>query len=110
VHCGTTASGNQAIEHALVRDKLGLEHKALWCEMVVAGLMKNFPCIVIRGICDYSDSHKNKRWQPFAALSAAAYTKELLSFDIPSQVADTRKASQILASSQFTMEPSFGSL
>ncbi|KAF3919987.1 Nephrocystin-3 [Arthrobotrys entomopaga] len=46
--------------------------------METAGLMDHFPCLAIRGICDYSDSHKNKRWQPYAALTAAAYAKELL--------------------------------
>jgi hypothetical protein len=35
--------------------------------------------LVIRGICDYADSHKNKRWQAYAAGTAAAYAKELLS-------------------------------
>ncbi|KAF4628883.1 hypothetical protein G7Y89_g9267 [Cudoniella acicularis] len=42
------------------------------------GLMDLFPCLVIRGICDYADSHKNKIWQPYAAATAAAYAKELL--------------------------------
>ena len=41
--------------------------------------MDNFPCLVIRGICDYADSHKNKQWQGYAAATAAAYAKELLS-------------------------------
>jgi hypothetical protein len=41
--------------------------------------MNSFPCLVIRGVCDYADSHKNKRWQPYAAATAAAYAKELLS-------------------------------
>lgn len=41
--------------------------------------MDSFPCLVIRGICDYADSHKNKIWQPYAALTAAAYAQELLS-------------------------------
>jgi hypothetical protein len=40
--------------------------------------MKRFPCLIIRGICDYSDSHKNKIWQSYAAATAAAYAKELL--------------------------------
>ena len=40
--------------------------------------MDTFPCVVIRGICDYADSHKNKIWQPYAAATAAAYAKELL--------------------------------
>ncbi|KAE9580194.1 Vegetative incompatibility protein HET-E-1 [Colletotrichum fructicola] len=47
--------------------------------MEAAGLMNTFPCLVIRGICDYADSHKDKRWQPHAAIIAAAYAKELLS-------------------------------
>ena len=51
----------------------------LCVEMEAAGLMDDFPCLVIRGICDYADSHKNKRWQPYAAATAAAYAKELLS-------------------------------
>lgn len=48
--------------------------------MEAAGLMLDFPCIVVRGICDYADSHKNKQWQGYAALAAASYTKELLEY------------------------------
>ena len=48
--------------------------------MEAAGLMMDFPCIIIRGICDYSDSHKNKQWQGYAALTAASYAKELLKY------------------------------
>jgi hypothetical protein len=48
------------------------------------GLMDAFPCLVIRGICDYADSHKNKVWQPYAAATAACYAKELLQI-IPGQ-------------------------
>jgi nucleoside phosphorylase len=40
--------------------------------------MDSFPCLVIRGICDYADSHKNKVWQPYSAATAASYAKELL--------------------------------
>ena len=46
--------------------------------MEAAGLMDTFPCVVIRGVCDYADSHKNKRWQRYAAATAACYCKELL--------------------------------
>ena len=49
--------------------------------------MDNFPCLVIRGISDYADSHKNKQWQGYVA--AAAYTKELLSMIHPNQVEET---------------------
>lgn len=37
--------------------------------------MNNFPCLVIRGVCDYTDSYENKRWQPYAIETAAAYAK-----------------------------------
>ncbi|KAL4982503.1 hypothetical protein BDW68DRAFT_192097 [Aspergillus falconensis] len=46
--------------------------------MEAAGLMDQFPCLMIRGICDYCDSHKNKEWQGYAALTAAAYARALL--------------------------------
>ncbi|KAF3798540.1 hypothetical protein GCG54_00015244 [Colletotrichum gloeosporioides] len=49
-------------------------------EMEAAGLMTEFPCIVIRGISDYADSHKNDDWQYYAAATAAACTKELLGY------------------------------
>lgn len=47
-------------------------------EMEAAGLMNDFPCLVIRGICDYADSHKNKTWQAYAAATAAACAKDIL--------------------------------
>ncbi|RJE17696.1 ankyrin repeat-containing protein, partial [Aspergillus sclerotialis] len=77
-HYGIIASGNSVIKEGRTREQLRLETKALCFEMEAAGLMMDFPCIVIRGICDYSDSHKNKQWQGYAALAAASYAKELL--------------------------------
>ena len=57
-------------------------------EMEAAGLMNNFPCLMVRGVCDYADAHKNKRWQPYAAATAAAYAKELLSIIPPLAAGD----------------------
>lgn len=34
--------------------------------------------LVIRGVCDYCDTHKNDEWQNYAALVAAAYTRALI--------------------------------
>ena len=45
--------------------------------MEAAGLMNHFPCLVILGICDHADSHKNKEWQEYPAMAAAAYRKDL---------------------------------
>jgi nucleoside phosphorylase len=62
VHYGTIASGNQVMRNAAERDKVSAELGSVLCfEMEAAGLMNSFPCLVIRGICDYADSHKNKR-------------------------------------------------
>lgn len=78
IHYGLVASGNGLMKDALLRDRLAAEKDVLCFEMEAAGLMNTFPCLVIRGICDYSDSHKNKEWQGYAAIVAAAYTKDLL--------------------------------
>lgn len=80
IHYGTIASGNQVMRDGATRDQISSQFGRVLCfEMEAAGLMNNFPCLVIRGICDYADSHKNKKWQPYAAGTAAAYAKELLS-------------------------------
>ncbi|KAK1480546.1 hypothetical protein CCUS01_16204 [Colletotrichum cuscutae] len=78
IHYGLIASANQVMKDADIRDKLSAERGVLCFEMEAAGLMNHFPCLVIRGICDYSDSHKNKEWQGFAAMVAAAYAKDIL--------------------------------
>ncbi|KAI9708259.1 MAG: hypothetical protein M1820_004213 [Bogoriella megaspora] len=79
VHYGIIASGNRVIKDGTERDRIQKELGDVLCfEMEAAGLMDTFPCLVIRGICDYCDSHKNKAWQPFAAAVAAAYAQELL--------------------------------
>ncbi|KAN0082002.1 hypothetical protein V8E54_003300 [Elaphomyces granulatus] len=91
IHYGTIASGNQVMREAAKRDRISAELGGVLCfEMEAAGLMNSFPCLVIRGICDYADSHKNKKWQPYAAATASAYAKELLSIIAAVEVAETR--------------------
>jgi nucleoside phosphorylase len=88
VHYGTIASGNQVMKSAAERNKASVELGGILCfEMEAAGLMNTFPCLVVRGICDYADSHKNKKWQPYAAGTAAAYAKEALLVIPPKEVA-----------------------
>lgn len=76
---GTIACANRFMEHGETRDRIAQQSGVLCFAMEDAELMNDFPCLVIRGICDYADSHKNKKWQPYAAATAAAYTKDLLS-------------------------------
>ncbi|KAF2793702.1 purine and uridine phosphorylase, partial [Melanomma pulvis-pyrius CBS 109.77] len=78
IHYGNIGSSNQLQISASKRNRLHEECEIICFEMEGAGVIKNHPSLVIRGICDYSDSHKNKKWQPYAAATAAAYTKELL--------------------------------
>ncbi|PYI12403.1 TPR-like protein [Aspergillus sclerotiicarbonarius CBS 121057] len=78
VHYGLIASGNQVIKNARIQDSIARELNILCFEMEAAGLMDQLPCLVIRGICDYCDTHKHKQWQGYAAFTAAAYTRALL--------------------------------
>ncbi|KAF5594283.1 ankyrin repeat [Fusarium pseudocircinatum] len=86
IHRGLIASGNALMKDALLRDKLAAKHGILCFEMEAAGLMNHFPCVAIRGICDYCDTHKNDEWQEYAAMAAAAYAKDLLLQVAPSSV------------------------
>lgn len=78
IHYGAIASANQVMKDAYLRDDLARKKGILCFEMEAAGLMNQFPCLVVRGVCDYSDSHENKKWQGYAAMTAAAYTRDLL--------------------------------
>ncbi|KAH7113686.1 hypothetical protein B0J13DRAFT_242659 [Dactylonectria estremocensis] len=104
VHYGLIASANQLMKDALVRDRLAAEMDVLCFEMEAAGLMNHFPCLVIRGICDYSDSHKNKEWQGYAAMAAAAYAKDLLCRIAPNRVEAEKKIGDILSGLQEVAE------
>ncbi|KAF2716594.1 purine and uridine phosphorylase, partial [Polychaeton citri CBS 116435] len=78
---GLIASGNRVIKSAELRDRIANDAGGALCfEMEAAGLMNDFRCIVIRGISDYADSHKNDIWHAYAAAVAAGCAKELLSF------------------------------
>ncbi|OPB37505.1 hypothetical protein A0O28_0044170 [Trichoderma guizhouense] len=78
IHYGLIASADGFMEDAQIRDILAEELDVLCFEMEAAGLMNSFPCLVIRGICDYSDRHWFKEWRGYAAMAAAAYAKALL--------------------------------
>ncbi|KAF4439752.1 putative vps9-ankyrin repeat-containing protein [Fusarium austroafricanum] len=78
IHYGTIASANTLMKDAIARDKLAAEKDVLCFDREAAGLMNGFRCLVIRGICDYSDTHKYKIWQGYAAMAAAAYAKQII--------------------------------
>lgn len=96
VHYGLIASGNTVMSSAQRRDELRDTWDICCFEMEAAGLMNDFPCILIRGISDYSDGHKNDNWQPYAAVAAAAYAKDLLRIVHPQEVDHTEAAANAL--------------
>jgi nucleoside phosphorylase len=78
-HCGRIATGNAVVQDAELRDRIGARCDGALCvEMEAAGVDANRRCLVVRGISDYADSHKNDMWRSYAAGNAAAFTRELL--------------------------------
>ncbi|KAL6717826.1 hypothetical protein ACLMJK_003911 [Lecanora helva] len=89
LHQGTIASGNTVMQDAKQRDRISKRfYNAICFEMEAAGTMDETHCLVIRGISDYADTHKNSRWQHYAAATAAAFARQLLFTIQPFHVAE----------------------
>jgi nucleoside phosphorylase len=83
VHYGPIASGDQLMRDERRRDELARRHGVVAFEMeatgiAVAAALRGRQTLVVRGISDYGDRMKGSRWQPYAALAAAAYVRALL--------------------------------
>lgn len=104
VHFGIIASGDTVIKDAKTRDEIADREGVIGFEMEGNGVWDIFPCIVIKGACDYADSHKTKTWQRYAAATAAACTKAFLEYWVspgsderPATNGKTRRLPWILA-------------
>lgn len=75
VHFGLIASGDLVMKSGYHRDRITSQEKVTAFEMEGAGVWDAFPTVVIKSVCDYADSHKNKKWQKYAAASAACCIK-----------------------------------
>ncbi|PSN67547.1 ankyrin repeat protein [Corynespora cassiicola Philippines] len=80
VHHGLIASGHRLTCHGATRDNFAHKHGILCFEAEANGLRDAAKYLVIRGICDYADSHRSELWHAYAAAAAAAYAKEVISF------------------------------
>ncbi|KAL6814868.1 hypothetical protein J3E69DRAFT_346206 [Trichoderma sp. SZMC 28015] len=78
IFIGRVGSGNTVMKSGEDRDRIARAHNIIAFEMEGAGAWDEVPCIVVKGICNYADSHKNGSWQDFAAATAAAVTKAIL--------------------------------
>ncbi|KAL2835584.1 hypothetical protein BJY01DRAFT_259136 [Aspergillus pseudoustus] len=83
IFLGTIGSADTVMKSAEERDRIASQHGLIAFEMEGAGIWDETPCIIVKGVCDYADSHKNKNWQDFAAATAASATKALLDFYVP---------------------------
>ena len=103
IHYGAIGSGEKLMKNGSQRDSLARKLDVICFEMESAGLMSVMRCLPIRGICDYADTHKNKRWQKYAAAVASAYARELLEI-MPVALSETQRAksSQKVDPSKFT--------
>ncbi|KAB8279774.1 tetratricopeptide repeat domain protein [Aspergillus minisclerotigenes] len=78
VHYGTVLSGNRIIRSKERRDYLRDKYGGIAVEMEAAGMMTRLPVAVIRGISNFADSSRKDCWKSNAAITAAAYAKEVL--------------------------------
>jgi nucleoside phosphorylase len=78
IHIGKMGSGDTVMKSGTHRDEIARRDGIIAFEMEGAGIYAHFPSLVIKGVCDYADSHKNKQWQDYAAATAAACTKAFL--------------------------------
>lgn len=95
-HYGTIASGSGVVADSKLRDLIRARCGAKCVEMEAAGLMDHFKCLVIRGICDLADGKKNDDWHKYAAMTAAAFARELLSCVSVEDVRATHQIQQVL--------------
>ncbi|RYP76626.1 hypothetical protein DL769_003586 [Monosporascus sp. CRB-8-3] len=84
VHFNLIASGDTVMKSGVQRDAIARQDGVVGFEMEGAGVWDIFPCVVIKGACNYADSHKSKTWQRYAAAASAACMKAFLDHWVPS--------------------------
>ncbi|KAL3442824.1 hypothetical protein BJX65DRAFT_312439 [Aspergillus insuetus] len=87
-HIGTVASADTVMKSGQHRDEIVRREQVIGFEMEGSGVWDNVPCIIIKGVCDYADSHKNKIWQAYAAAAGASAAKTFLEYWIPANSGD----------------------
>ncbi|KAL4860638.1 hypothetical protein BDV12DRAFT_94262 [Aspergillus spectabilis] len=92
IYIGPVASADTVMKSGQHRDEIARREKVIGFEMEGAGVWDNVPCIIIKGVCDYADSHKNKLWQAYAAATGASVAKAFLEYWVP----ESREASHVV--------------
>ncbi|KAL9488691.1 hypothetical protein ACSS6W_000968 [Trichoderma asperelloides] len=79
IHVGTIGSADRVMRSGEARDKIAKRDDVIAFEMEGAGVWDEIPCIIVKGVSDYADSHKQKDWQNYAAGVAASAVKAIIS-------------------------------
>ncbi|KAH6838332.1 hypothetical protein B0I37DRAFT_348419 [Chaetomium sp. MPI-CAGE-AT-0009] len=85
IHVGSVGSGDTVMKSAIRRDKIAEKEGIIAFEMEAAGIWEHQPCLVVKGVCDYADSHKNKKFQDYTAATASSVAKALLMLYTPAE-------------------------
>ena len=78
IHLGAAASGDTVMKSGEDRDRIAENEGIIALEIEGAGVWEGVPSIVVKGVCDYADCHKNKEWQNFVVAVAASARKAIL--------------------------------
>ncbi|KAL7964914.1 hypothetical protein HDV63DRAFT_234690 [Trichoderma sp. SZMC 28014] len=85
IHIGIVGSGDRVIKSGEHRDQIAKPKGIIAFEMEGAGIMEEIPCVVVKGVCDYADCHKSKKWQDFAAATASSALQAILEYMPPAK-------------------------
>jgi nucleoside phosphorylase len=83
IYIGPVASADMVMKSGQYRDEIVRREKVIGFEMEGAGVWDNIPCIIVKGVCNYADSHKSKLWQAYAAATGASAAKAFLEYWMP---------------------------
>ncbi|GFF29222.1 Pfs and NB-ARC domain protein [Aspergillus lentulus] len=95
LHIGTIASGDTVMESGEHRDRIAEMEEVIAFETIGAGVWDTLPCVIINGVSDYADGHKNEVWRNYAAAVAASAAKAFLQYWAPSAKAKSRQAESV---------------
>lgn len=75
VHFGLIGSGDTVMKSGEHRDEIATQHNLIAFEMEASGIWNQLSCFVVKGVCDYVDSHKNKYWQHYSSSLYESYIR-----------------------------------
>ncbi|VUC27366.1 unnamed protein product [Clonostachys rosea] len=107
IHVGTIASADTVMKSGHHRDEIASAYRVIGFEMEGAGVSGQIPCMIIKGVSDYADSHKSKGWQQYASATAASTAKTIIMNYFHAQESNTSETSQIVHFIPFAKNDSF---